>query len=405
MVLEREFQEDLSQSTHLRISQRLLFLQQGDYRSPKACILRTTLLESGHAQGPAFLATLWVLAFLRDGPNQLQLEATLSLLPTRHQPLSTPPPPFTKSNGFHFANSTSHLGVAQLTGTGFVHPSGTGASSGFAKPTTAANNTQDPSNVTKVSSTSGHLPYTKPSGPLVQNSTAVSSALSTGLFSTGVARVLSTGIFPTASGHTAYTKPSSLLVNSGSTRIYLPTGAFSTGVFASVVLSRSTAPSSSGRLPYTKSTGFVFLNSTSTSPAITTSIFSTRPLVAAPFSIGVFSTGVFPTASGHPVYNKSTSALNSTSSAAQALPTENFPSNIFKGAFPTRTGALYTKPTITLFVNSTSGLAPTGAFSSSVFQTGTGASYKPTNSLPTASLDSTSSLAPTVSSTLSSSST
>lgn len=145
----------------------------------------------------------------------------------------------------------------------------------------------------------------------------------------------------------------------------------------------------------------MFMNTTSTSPVLST-VFFTGALHTAPFptspnpigylpssslSVGtshpqftisgrisatssghVLSSSAFSAALGHPLYSKSTGAISMNSSRASApglasgvFPTGIIPSGLFpNGTAPSGTGRPYTKPTSPLFTNSTLSGASTG---------------------------------------------
>ncbi|KAG4432892.1 hypothetical protein IFR05_011638 [Cadophora sp. M221] len=280
------------------------------------------------------------------------------------------PIPVTKGSSPHFLNGTtavtsqhgtsiSHTGSSGLstpTMPGHVRP--TGASSGFAKPTAANQHAVPLHNSSATTSKSARRPLTKSNGFHFPNSTSgITNTIITrvsGFVKPTISRTVSG--FPTTSGHPSYSKPSRPQSNSTSTRTLPTVGMISTGGYSirvqSTVLSTATViPTLSRHLPYTKSTGLVFLNSTSTVSPTNTNILSNKPIATAPLSTGLFSTGVLPL-------------------------------SLSTGISSTGTAAPYSKPTSALFINSTSEFTPKVSLSTGVFATGTSVSITHTESVP-----------------------
>ncbi|KAL5327122.1 hypothetical protein ACEPPN_004814 [Leptodophora sp. 'Broadleaf-Isolate-01'] len=258
----------------------------------------------------------------------------------------------TKGSGLHFLNSTTAVpshhgtGIPHTSYASFTVPSESGhvrptrASLGFAKPTAANHYTIPIYNSSATTPKSARLPFTKSNGFHFANSTSgIANTRSTrvsGFVKPTNSRTVSG--FPTASGHPSYSKPSRPQSNSTSTRTSPTIGIISTSGYSirvqSTVLSTATViPTPSGHVPYTKSTGLVFFNSTSTVSPAGTGVLSNKPMATAPLSAGSFSTGVLSTG----------------------------------------TAAPYSKPTSALFINSTSEFAPIGSLSTGNFATGTSA--------------------------------
>ncbi|KAG4421497.1 hypothetical protein IFR04_005336 [Cadophora malorum] len=256
------------------------------------------------------------------------------------------PIPVTKGSSPHFINSTvavspfqsstgypphagtgASSGFAMPTGSGNVRP--TGASSGFAKPThhTVANTSTS-------TSTSARLPFTQGNGFHFANSTSALAG-ATGTGASGYVKPTKTRIisaFPTASGHPSYSTPSQHQSNSTSAHAAFPTapfptGAYSSGIFSTMTSTAMVIPTSSGHLPYTKSTGFVFSNRTSTVLATGIEPMSSNPLATALLSTVILSTG-------SPI-----------------------------GIISSGTAPAYSKPTTALLVNFTSSVVPSGSYS------------------------------------------
>ncbi|CZR67296.1 uncharacterized protein PAC_17195 [Phialocephala subalpina] len=347
--------------------------------------------------------------------------ATSSVPPTGRLPLS--------SGGAHFLNSTSG-GVAQPTGSGFIsHASGTGASSGFAKPTEPSSFTKPAANSSAHASATSRLPFTTSAGFFFNSTSGV--AQPTG---TGYAHVSGTGVssgFAKPTGEGNYTSPAlnTKPVSSSSTvrlpfkstsSIFfgnstigsaaptvvassgvLPTKPFPTGTFSSPVAT------SSGRLPYTKSSGLVFTNSTSIAITYPTGIASSSAVPSGPRSSGVLSSGSLSGSAPFP-YTKTSGHLNSTTSikisstASDIFPSGALPTGIVSsGSSATATALPYSRPSGPLFTNSTApafstGVLPTGIFSSGAYATGTGYPI----SKPVTTVNATSSVLPSSSTAL-----
>jgi cellulase len=157
------------------------------------------------------------------------------------KPTSETHQPFTKSSGLLFANATS--GFTTLTGTGVSKASRLG-------PYTR------PSNVPKpvVTSSSGHLPYTRSAGAMFTNTTS------------GVAEQTSSGLFhPSGTGvSSGFAHPSGTTLSSA---FVTPTGKNRCHL-------SSTSRPAAGRLPFSKSAGLVFTNSTSDAAGPTDGAFA-----------------------------------------------------------------------------------------------------------------------------------
>ncbi|KAH7409465.1 hypothetical protein BKA64DRAFT_398128 [Cadophora sp. MPI-SDFR-AT-0126] len=199
------------------------------------------------------------------------------------EPFASPtgrlPIPVTRGSTPHYSNSTVvnpyHIG----TGTPHI---GTGISSSFANVTTPTAHTNE---FPTTTSTSRRVPFTKSNGFHFANSTS-GFAMPTGSGHVRPPGASSSFARPTIIGHTDH------LANS------------------------STATSTSARLPYTKSNGFHFANSTSVVAGITGTGASG---FIKPVNTGIIS--AFPTASGHPPYSNVSQPQSNSPSVHAALPT------------------------------------------------------------------------------------